>query len=81
MPGPRRDSLAFTVVVTVLVCLGASAAKALLNTAEPINRLRGRVHDYRGWPVVCTYHPASLLPEAMLLRTDTFPPCPTAMPS
>ena len=24
MPGPRRDSLAFTVVVTVLVCLGAA---------------------------------------------------------
>jgi DNA polymerase len=45
-----------------LVCLGASAAKSLLNTAEPIGRLRGRVHDYRGWPVVCTYHPASLLP-------------------
>jgi uracil-DNA glycosylase len=45
-----------------LVCLGASAAQSLLNTSEPIGRLRGRLHNYRGWPVVCTYHPASLLP-------------------
>ena len=27
----------------------------------PIGRLRGRVHDYHGIKVVCTYHPAYLL--------------------
>jgi DNA polymerase len=42
--------------------LGGSAAQNLLGTAESIGRLRGRLHDYRGIPVLCTYHPAFLLP-------------------
>jgi DNA polymerase len=45
-----------------IVCLGASAAQGLLGTTEHIGRLRGRLHDYRGLPVLCTYHPAFLLP-------------------
>jgi DNA polymerase len=45
-----------------IVCLGTSAAQGLLGTTEFIGRLRGRLHDYRGIPVVCTYHPAYLLP-------------------
>ena len=44
-----------------ICCLGAIAAKNLLGTDQPIGRLRGRVHDYRGAKVVCTYHPAYLL--------------------
>jgi DNA polymerase len=44
-----------------LCCLGAVAAQNLLETTETIGRLRGRVHEYRGIHVVCTYHPAYLL--------------------
>jgi DNA polymerase len=44
-----------------LCCLGAVAAKAILNTELSIGRLRGKFHDYRGIPVLCTYHPAYLL--------------------
>lgn len=44
-----------------ICCLGSVAAQNLLDTTESIGRLRGRVHDYRGIPVVCTYHPAYLL--------------------
>ncbi len=44
-----------------LVALGAVAAQALLQTTQGIGRLRGRFHDYRGIPVLCTYHPAYLL--------------------
>jgi DNA polymerase len=44
-----------------ICCMGAVAAQNLLSTALPIGRLRGRVHDYRGIQVVCTYHPAYLL--------------------
>jgi len=44
-----------------LCCLGAVAAQNLLDTTEPIGRLRGRVLDYHGIKVVCTYHPAYLL--------------------
>ena len=42
--------------------LGGCAAQNLLGTSESIGRLRGRLHDYRGIPVLCTYHPAFLLP-------------------
>ncbi len=44
-----------------ICCLGAVAAQNLLGTDEAIGRLRGRVHDFHGVKVVCTYHPAYLL--------------------
>ncbi len=44
-----------------ICCLGSIAAANLLDTQETIGRLRGRVHDYRGIKVICTYHPAYLL--------------------
>jgi uracil-DNA glycosylase len=44
-----------------ICCLGAVAAQNLLGTDVPIGRLRGRVHDFHGVKVVCTYHPAYLL--------------------
>ena len=45
----------------VIVALGSVAAKAVLGTEQPIGRLRNRFHDYRGIPVMPTYHPAYLL--------------------
>jgi uracil-DNA glycosylase len=45
----------------VLVGLGKFAGQWLLKTAEPISRIRGRLGDYRGIPVMPTYHPAYLL--------------------
>jgi DNA polymerase len=44
-----------------ICALGAYAAQDLLGSSLPIGRLRGRFHDYRGTPVLCTYHPAYLL--------------------
>lgn len=46
-----------------ICALGSTAAKYLLNTSQGIGQLRGRFHDYRGIPVICTYHPAYLLPH------------------
>lgn|SRR5262245_50605800 len=43
--------------------LGATAAQHLLGVSTPIGKLRGKFFDYRGIPVICTYHPASLLPS------------------
>jgi len=44
------------------ICLlGAVAAKALLNTALGVGRLRGKWHRVRGIPTVVTYHPSYLL--------------------
>jgi DNA polymerase len=45
----------------VIVCLGGVAARAVLNTTASMASLRGKVHDYHGTPVICTYHPAYLL--------------------
>jgi DNA polymerase len=44
-----------------ICCLGAVAAQNLLNTTVSIGKLRGKLHQYRGTKVVCTYHPAFLL--------------------
>jgi DNA polymerase len=44
-----------------LCCLGACAAQNLLGSTLSIGKLRGRFHEYRGIPVLCTYHPAYLL--------------------
>ena len=45
----------------VLVALGATAAEAMLGVKRSLTDLRGRVHSYRGTPLVVTYHPAALL--------------------
>lgn len=45
----------------VILCLGLTAAENLLGTTEGLGRLRGRVMEYEGIPVMVTYHPAALL--------------------
>jgi DNA polymerase len=45
----------------VILALGATAAEALLQTKRSLADLRGKVHSYRGSPLVVTYHPAALL--------------------
>jgi DNA polymerase len=45
-----------------LCALGATAAQTILDTRTPIGRLRGRFHEYKGIPLICTFHPAFLLP-------------------
>jgi len=45
----------------VMVALGTFAAQALLDTKDPIGRLRGRAWPCRGRLLVPTFHPAFLL--------------------
>ena len=45
----------------VILAMGRFAVQSLLQTSEPIGRLRGRVHQYAGVPVIVTYHPSYLL--------------------
>jgi uracil-DNA glycosylase family 4 len=45
----------------LLLAMGRFAVQTLLDSSEPIGKLRGRVHRWRGRPVVVTYHPAYLL--------------------
>lgn len=44
-----------------ICCLGASAAQALLETTEPIGKLRRRWFAFGQAQVLCTYHPSYLL--------------------
>jgi DNA polymerase len=45
----------------LIVALGKTAACNLLRTEASLGSLRGRLHDFRGTPVLVTYHPAYLL--------------------
>ncbi len=45
----------------VIITLGRYAAQYLLNTTVAIGKLRGNFHDYKGIPVMPTYHPAYLI--------------------
>lgn len=49
-------------VKPVIICaLGAHAARTLLRVDTPIGRMRGRIYDYAGVPLLATYHPSFLL--------------------
>ena len=45
----------------LIVALGKVAANNLLGTEATLGSLRGKVHRYRGTPLIATYHPAYLL--------------------
>ncbi|MCV2369543.1 uracil-DNA glycosylase [Roseateles oligotrophus] len=45
----------------IILAMGRLAVQALLGSNEPLGRLRGRVHDYQGTPVIATFAPSYLL--------------------
>ena len=45
----------------MILCLGLTAGQALLKTTSSLTNLRGKFHNYRGVPLMVTYHPAALL--------------------
>ena len=45
----------------LIVALGRPAAQTLLQAEVKIGAARGKLHDYRGIPLIVTYHPAYLL--------------------
>jgi DNA polymerase len=45
----------------VILAMGRFPVQMLLQTGEPLGKLRGRVHRFGDVPVVVTYHPAYLL--------------------
>ena len=45
----------------VIVALGKFAAQSLLQSTDPITRVRGREFSYRGATLIPTFHPAYLL--------------------
>jgi DNA polymerase len=53
----------------MLLAVGRFATQALLNTSAAIGSLRGRTHEYRGIPLIISYHPAYLLRSPNMIRT------------
>ena len=45
----------------VILAMGSTAAGTLLNSKQSLGSMRGLVHEFRGIPLVVTYHPAALL--------------------
>jgi DNA polymerase len=45
----------------LIVALGKVAAQNLLGVEATLASMRGRLHEYRGTPLIVTYHPAYLL--------------------
>jgi DNA polymerase len=52
----------------MILCLGRVAIQALLHTDEGIGKLRGKLSNYQGFPLLGTYHPSALLRNASLKR-------------
>ena len=52
----------------IIVCLGATATKWLLNTEVSISKLRGTFIDWNGIQIMPTYHPAFLLRNSNMKR-------------
>ena len=45
----------------VILVMGRFAVQSVLQSNEPLGKLRGQLHRYQGVPVVVTYHPDALL--------------------
>lgn len=45
----------------VILAMGSTAAGTLLNSKQSLGSMRGLVHEFRGTPLIVTYHPAALL--------------------
>ena len=45
----------------VILAMGGTAAETLLGTRQSLGAMRNKVHEFRGVPLVVTYHPAALL--------------------
>jgi DNA polymerase len=52
----------------IIVTLGASSTKGLLNNEEPLGRIRGTLQEYNNVKLMPTYHPAALLRNPSLKK-------------
>lgn len=65
---PWLDATLAVIQPKFICCLGNVAAQNLLGTDLTIGRLRGKVWEYNGAKVICTYHPAFLLRNPAMKR-------------
>ena len=65
---PFLDRQIAVVRPRVICCLGRIASHTLLSSTWSLGELRGRLHSYKGIPVVVTYHPSAVLRDKAGLR-------------
>ena len=75
---PAPDELAFclpflerqvlAVQPTAILAFGRISAQILMGSKEALPRFRGTVHNWRGIPLVVTYHPEAILKDENLKR-------------
>ncbi len=65
---PYLDRQVALVRPKAILAVGRVAAKALLGSAQGIGALRGKRFDFRGIPLVATYHPSAVLRDMNLKR-------------
>jgi DNA polymerase len=58
---PYLNELLDIIKPKVICSLGKFASQALLESTQPISRLRGRFHNFQGILLMPTFHPAYLL--------------------
>ncbi len=58
---PFIDSQIDIISPSVIIALGRVAAQTLIGTKVPISKLRGKFYEYKGIPLMPTFHPAYLL--------------------
>jgi uracil-DNA glycosylase family 4 len=58
---PFLDRQVALIQPRLIVALGKVAANSLLGRSDTLGSMRKTVHDYRGIPLIVTYHPAYLL--------------------
>lgn len=52
----------------MILCMGRISGQKMLNTTEPVGKLRGNFFEYNGIPLMITYHPSALLRNQELKR-------------
>lgn len=52
----------------IILALGRIAAHNLLNCTEPVGKLHGNFFEYKGIPLMVTYHPSALLRDQAMKR-------------
>ncbi len=68
-PSPEEEQLCLPYLLRqidiikpkIICCLGRIAAHALLQNNDKIQKLRGKIFNFRGIPTLVTYHPAAML--------------------
>lgn len=65
---PYLRNQVYLIKPKIIVCLGATAAKYIIDKDIKVTRDRGKWHERKGYWLIATYHPAALLRDVSKKR-------------